>query len=1148
MSVLATAQSLSNARSKWFLLTADSLVLDTLSLIPQSVSIKHNGNIVSDSLFSINNADAKIKWNKNFLQNNFGDSVLVFYRVFPVLFTKPVAKRSKEIIQQYYSGQYNPSLYKDGTDKNEDLFKLEGITKNGSISRGISFGNNQDVVVNSSLNLQLAGKIGDDVELLAAVTDNNVPLQPEGNTQQIQDFDKVFVQLSKGKSKLIAGDFEVGKPESYFMNFFKKGQGVLFATGFDLNKNADTIKTLKMNMRGAAAISKGKFARNTFNGIESNQGPYRLTGAENELFIIVLSGSERVFIDGQLLTRGQDRDYVIDYNTSQIIFTPRRLITKDSRIVVEFQYSDKNYVRTMLHYNNEVSKNKLKLKFNVFSEQDSKNQPLFQELDDDKRKLIANVGDSISNAFVSGGDSVAFSRSEILYAKDTITINNILYNIFIYSTDSTKAFYRLSFSYVGLYNGNYIPQNSAANGKVYSFVAPVNGVPQGSYEPVILLVTPKKQQLFTMGADYVINPSTKLFSEVALSNYDVNLFSEFDKANDKGIAINAGAINETKLSAKDSALKLISQINIEHVNKKFKPIENYRPIEFVRDWNLPSSQIVEDENIVSARTGLVKSRTKNFSYGIKSFLKGEFYKGFLQSVSGNYEYKKFNLAYTGSYLNTTGTFSKSNYVRSFGDFSKSFNKIVAGYKQENERNKIYNPVTDTLLYNSFGYDAGSFYVKSNDSLKINFKTEISRRYDFNVVKNDFALASTGDIASADISFEPIEGSLIELGSTYRNLQTNNALLNKPNDETLLNRATINFNLLKGGITTNTYYEAGTGQEPKQAYSFIKVAKGSGVFEWIDYNSNGIEELNEFETASFTDRAEYIKIFTPTNEFIKTQFNSLSQVVGFNPQAFVKPTTTFKKIITKFSNQFATRFDNKMTNKSLEQGLNPFQINTNDTSLITTNSSLRNTVFVNRSSSVASGEFTFNTLRNKLLLANGFETREQNSYTAIIRGNVKRIYGASVTAELGENITGSPYFNRNYHINFTSLEPRLSIQPGVVFRTTLYYKLQLKENTMSDIGEKTEIYSMGVECKYSSFKNGSAEAKLTFSKINYNAIENTPLAFEMLEGLKTGNNILWNFSLNRNLTQTLQISLLYEGRKSENIKTIHTANMQVRAVF
>ena len=371
------AQSFSNLRTQWILVTTDSVIVDTLSLIPQSLSVKHNNIFISDSLFTVNHVSAKIFLSKDFLAQHLNDSVLVSYRVFPLLFNKPYTKRSKEVIQKYYGGQYNPSEYKSGTDKTDDLFKLEGITKNGSISRGISFGNNQDVVVNSSLNLQLAGKIADDVEILAAVTDNNVPIQPEGNTQQIQDFDKVFVQLSKKKSKIIAGDFELSRPQSYFMNFFKKGQGALFETGFALNRNADSNKVWNMQMRGAAAISKGKFARNSFNGIESNQGPYRLTGAENELFIIVLSGSEKVFIDGQLLTRGQDRDYIIDYNTAQIIFTPRRLITKDSRIVVEFQYSDKNYVRTMVHYNNEVYNNKLKLKFNLYSEQDSKNQPLF---------------------------------------------------------------------------------------------------------------------------------------------------------------------------------------------------------------------------------------------------------------------------------------------------------------------------------------------------------------------------------------------------------------------------------------------------------------------------------------------------------------------------------------------------------------------------------------------------------------------------------------------------------------------------------------------------------------------------------------------------------------------------------------------------
>ena len=79
------------------------------------------------------------------------------------------------------------------------------------------------------------------------------------------------------------------------MNYFKKLKGVSVASTLDMNKN------IEIYTKGSFAISRGKFARQNIPIREGNQGPYQMIGAENEGFIIVLSGTERVYIDGKLL-------------------------------------------------------------------------------------------------------------------------------------------------------------------------------------------------------------------------------------------------------------------------------------------------------------------------------------------------------------------------------------------------------------------------------------------------------------------------------------------------------------------------------------------------------------------------------------------------------------------------------------------------------------------------------------------------------------------------------------------------------------------------------------------------------------------------------------------------------------------------------
>ena len=294
---------------------------------------------------------------------------------------------------------------------------------------------------------------------------------------------------------MTAGDFWIKNKDGYFLKYNKRGQGILV-------KNELINNQTKITTENSASISKGKFGRNVIQGIEGNQGPYRLFGNENESFIIVLSGTENVYIDGNLLKRGQNNDYTIDYNTAEVSFTANTLITKDKRIIIEFQYSDKNYARSLLQSSTTFEKNNSSIYIYAYGEQDSKNQPLQQDFDLSDRITLEDIGDHIELAIGSGIDSIGFNENFNMYRK----LDSLGYELYQYSNNEQEASYQLVFSNVGDGNGDYILKDNNALGKIFEWVAPDTIqqtiiIKNGNYSPVKKLVTPKKRQLLTIGGN-----------------------------------------------------------------------------------------------------------------------------------------------------------------------------------------------------------------------------------------------------------------------------------------------------------------------------------------------------------------------------------------------------------------------------------------------------------------------------------------------------------------------------------------------------------------------------------------------------------------------------------------------------------------------
>ncbi|MCF8275130.1 MAG: hypothetical protein K9J17_00230 [Flavobacteriales bacterium] len=1147
-------QNLSSLRNRTIELTNDTIMLDTLSIVPTSFELTLNGISIDSTKYNLEWYSGKLMLDESMI----GSSVVASYRVFPSLYSERTFNKDPSLIRDIRDVPQNPFSYTVKPGTADQLFDLGTLSKSGSISRGITIGNNQDLGVSSSLNLNLSGQLTQKIGIRASITDNNIPFQPEGNTQQLQDFDQIYIQIFTDETELTAGDFRIQQANSYFMTFLKRAQGLSIKHRFPIIKKKVTDEHPGfLEVKGSGALSRGKFNRQIVQGVEGNQGPYRLRGAENESFIIVIAGTERVYIDGQLLTRGQEHDYVIDYNTAELTFTSKRLITKDSRIIVEFQYSERNYSRSLFHASADYEKNRAKIHFNLYSEQDGKSSLLNGDLTGDQLQLLQDIGDSVQLAIIPAIDSVGFDNDQVRYQKadTTVNVNSIpvyFQEIYIYSIDPNKALYQVRFSDVGIGNGDYVQIQSAANGRVYQWIAPdsITGAHKGRYIPAQQIITPKMNQLYTLGAEYRIGKNGNVAVEGALSNSDLNRFSSVNNNDNVGYGVKVKYDHVIPLD--DSAKWAIkSGLEFENINDRFRPIERFRSVEFDRDWNLRSQTAYTTQYISTARVGFIRKDIVDVEYSFRSFLNENIFNAYQNAITAKIAHKGFSFDLNGSHIFSNGTETNNRFGRFQAGVQQKFKWFVLGGTDIFEDNRFFISTADSLSSTSYRWNDSKVYIKSPDSWKNRFSLFYQRRDDWLPGNAQLKYSSVGESAGLTGELAKNPNSILKLTVTYRRLSVKDTLLstNRP-DNTLVNRLEYNLKVLKGAITSSTFYEVGSGLESKKEYTYVEVPAGQGAYSWLDQNENGIKELNEYVQAVYQDTARYIRVFTPTNNFTKVYTTQFNEVINLSPQVVWAGKTGIRKFVSRFSDQLVYRIDRKTQRNNLLAAFDPFFSTVSDSTLVTLASSLRNTFFFNRSSSKVGADYTYSDTRSKVYLANGFETRSNTSHTLKIRWNLAKIFTLNASGEFGWKITDSFFANNKLDVQYYEIEPQLVFQPGTKWRVRGKFRYADKLNFKPEnVGtEQAILRDAGIDGKYNILQRGSINATFNFISISYDGSTGNTVEFELLEGLKAGLNYTWSTFAQLRVGKNMQVNIQYSGRKSEKNNAVHTGTVQVRAFF
>jgi len=444
----------------------------------------------------------------------------------------------------------------------------------GSKTVGATAGTGRGLGVEQSLKISIAGKIAEDLEISAFLTDDDLRVQPEGNTEELRHLEKVYVKVKSRHSEVQLGDFATGNDWSTFARFERELRG-----------GTANVHIGDRSLFLGGGLAKGRFKTASFFGREGVQGPYELLSARRFNGVVILPGSETVYFNGSVLKRGAENGYTIDYNRGTVTFTERVPVTDDSEIVIDFQIGEDGYERTSLIGGLVVPvlEGRMRMRALFFQESDDSDESLTGELTPEDRAALEAAGDDPAMAFTSGIRVVEPGEGDyVLVPADSIPEH------FEYA--ETGGGYRLDFYEVGTGKGDYRPDGFTARGEVKYAYAGEGG---GDYIVGRGLALPERTRLFSLG---ISGERGRLFAgaEGNVSLYDRNLLSALDDGDNAGTAFRfEGGFR--KVPVPYSTLSLTGFFS--SLESGFKPPDKTRESYFYRNWNLEETELEGTERI-----------------------------------------------------------------------------------------------------------------------------------------------------------------------------------------------------------------------------------------------------------------------------------------------------------------------------------------------------------------------------------------------------------------------------------------------------------------------------------------------------------------------------------------------------------------------
>lgn len=273
------------------------------------------------------------------------------------------------------------------------------LSVSGTKTIQVGIGGEGGVALEQSLFLTAKGTLRPGVELDARISDGNLPLSSQGSSATLREVDEIWIDVSSLHWGTRLGDQDWNLSPGLGGGFQRRlrGWSVLW-------KNQDD------RIQGVVGGPAARWVRSAIDGVDGQQEGYALVRNATDARGAVVPGSERVRLNGELLTSGGEADYQMRYAEGRLDFSPRRRIHALDRIEVEFQAADLDYERTFAGARTQGARGPWKWEAWALREGDQPDHALSYASDSTTDRILREAGADPSRARDSHGTAIPLPR------------------------------------------------------------------------------------------------------------------------------------------------------------------------------------------------------------------------------------------------------------------------------------------------------------------------------------------------------------------------------------------------------------------------------------------------------------------------------------------------------------------------------------------------------------------------------------------------------------------------------------------------------------------------------------------------------------------------------------------------------------------